>query len=574
MHRGALTLVLVLVAACASESPLGMDATEGTDGDEPVDGGPTSPSSEVAREGGAPVLEASTDAGSPALIDETAIDRVAETLSIEFSECPLFTHSQVDAAADGGATDGGVEAEIAECATVELPLRWNEPDGETIELFVKRLAADEPARGQLWVLQGGPGSSGATLDWLAAELHESLPDLDIYLPDHRGVGRSTFFECESALEVFGFGENRVAECGREVMRRWGDATKEFSATAASRDVLAVATALHEENDEVFVWGGSYGAFWAHRMMQIDRGGMLTAVVLDSPALPIGGKSSLGSVHTSVEAGTNLFDECAVHEVCSERLGPAPQERALEIMDGLCDDFSSSRGGRLGMQRLLSLALRSWRLLRLIPAALYRAERCAVEDIAFLDAYVAQLPSGDRESIPQAPNSEALYLNVFHSEYVTVLTPWEEIERYSQSEVFSSAPWALDLRTALQDWPLYGGDGYMGHWAKTNIPTLVLYGGLDTATAPSEGAATARQFNGPEQQSYFFPTGGHGIYYRSHDLDSDPDTSCGKHVTLQFLRDPHSPVDASCIEDGEPLDFSADDELLLELAGHTDVWDNP
>ena len=49
-----------------------------------------------------------------------------------------------------------------ECATLEVPLDYDEPDGETIELALIRLPAGDPSRriGSLLLNPGGPGASG------------------------------------------------------------------------------------------------------------------------------------------------------------------------------------------------------------------------------------------------------------------------------------------------------------------------------------------------------------------------------------------------------------------------------
>jgi hypothetical protein len=104
--------------------------------------------------------------------------------------------------------------------------------------------------------------------------------------------------------------------------------------------------------------------------------------------------------------------------------------------------------------------------------------------------------------------------------------------------------------------------------------LILHGGLDTQTPLSQGLALAEHFAADNQQFFFFPTGSHGIISRSHRLVEDEDTTCGEHLTVQFLRSPTTAVDGSCIDDTPPLDFAASEDLLLEIAGHTDVWDNP
>lgn len=519
------------------------------------------------------------DAGSPPRSDggssQSVVQQVAATLDIEWRSCSLYTGVPIGQAPGAADHDAGAADTVpeAECATIELPLRWHEPSGEQLEWFVKRLDAKEASRGQLWLLQGGPGSPGTGMEPIAADLHETVSDLDIYIPDHRGVGRSTLFECVEAKSRGGSGANQLAQCAKEVVRDWGTATVEFSTTAASRDVLAVATQMHRADEEVIIRGSSYGGYWAHRILQLDEPALVTAAVIDSAVLPIGGLSTMYQVLRPNEAGQRVLEECAADETCRERLGPDPEQRALEIMASLCEPIQA-RGGRPALQSVLSAALREWRLLRLIPAMLYRAERCSEADIEYLDAFAGLVPDFARVESHEAPRSTALFTNVAYSEIVSELSGPQEILDAAETAVFSDLSSAVDLSSALEHWPLYPADEYIGQWADTEVKLLLLHGGLDTQTPANEGWAVAEQFQRPGQQAFFFPTGGHGLYYRTHELKDDAETRCGQHITVQFLRDPEAKVDGSCIDDTEPLDFSAHEQLLLELAGHTDVWDNP
>ena len=86
------------------------------------------------------------------------------------------------------------DAEGFECATVEVPRNYGNPDGPTVDLAVVRLPAqDEDARiGSLFVNFGGPGGDAvATLKAIGAELFASLNDrFDIVGFDPRGTGES------------------------------------------------------------------------------------------------------------------------------------------------------------------------------------------------------------------------------------------------------------------------------------------------------------------------------------------------------------------------------------------------
>ena len=115
--------------------------------------------------------------------DEVRTDRVETTL--EWGPC------------DAPGPSGGVE-----CATVRLPLDYDEPDGATVEVFVAKHVATGPGEriGTLFVNPGGPGTPGSPLALAADELFtpEILARFDILGMDPRGTGSSTTVTCGSS----------------------------------------------------------------------------------------------------------------------------------------------------------------------------------------------------------------------------------------------------------------------------------------------------------------------------------------------------------------------------------------
>ena len=120
--------------------------------------------------------------------------------------------------ADAGAADPYIDqlAEAAEtptlgwadcgdgflCATAEVPLDYNRPRDEQIELAVIKLPATDPQNriGTLFINFGGPGQSGvdrlrgrARWPWLFSEELRSRFDLVSW--DQRGVARSAAARC-------------------------------------------------------------------------------------------------------------------------------------------------------------------------------------------------------------------------------------------------------------------------------------------------------------------------------------------------------------------------------------------
>lgn len=91
-----------------------------------------------------------------------------------------------------------------ECATFEVPLDYEDPDGERIEIAVKRLPAEgSDAVGSLMINPGGPG--GSAYDFVDGAPYvvsdEVREQFDVVGFDPRGVGRSTPLTCLDSDEL-------------------------------------------------------------------------------------------------------------------------------------------------------------------------------------------------------------------------------------------------------------------------------------------------------------------------------------------------------------------------------------
>ncbi|WP_218040527.1 alpha/beta fold hydrolase [Actinomadura sp. WMMB 499] len=102
---------------------------------------------------------------------------------------------------DWGACPSGVAAPGLECATLDVPLDYRDPDGRTIEIAISRLASTDPGRrrGVLLTNSGGPGGQG--LGFPAALRDLGIPErvletYDVIGVDPRGVGHSTPVTCD------------------------------------------------------------------------------------------------------------------------------------------------------------------------------------------------------------------------------------------------------------------------------------------------------------------------------------------------------------------------------------------
>ncbi|MER6000089.1 hypothetical protein ABT120_16065 [Nonomuraea angiospora] len=94
--------------------------------------------------------------------------------------------------------------EIAECATVRLPLDYDQPRGATTEVAVLRVKAKDQANkiGSLFVNPGGPSIPATKLALAAPSFmsDELLDRFDIVGVDPRGIGSSQNVRCFASGE--------------------------------------------------------------------------------------------------------------------------------------------------------------------------------------------------------------------------------------------------------------------------------------------------------------------------------------------------------------------------------------
>lgn len=326
----------------------------------------------------------------------------------DWAPCPLFVDQP--------------DGPVAECATFDVPLRWSEPSGPTIGVFVQRLRGVGPIRGQLWLLEGGPGGSGADFDEWMEELHELDPSLDLYAVDHRGVGRSTRLDCpaqETAASDWGISiaPGEAAACRDALVARWGEDLGEFSATAAARDLGRLIELAEQPGQERFVYGVSYGTYWAHRYLELFPA-QADGVVLDSIAPP--GIDFVTYDHDFDRVGQDFLALCAADATCSSKLGPDPWATlgalSTSLAGGHCPVLQQTWGlDATALPTVLAALLMSPITRTYLPATVYRLQRCDAGDVSAIDPMLELLFGQETTSYYDTLSSDALFYNVALSE---------------------------------------------------------------------------------------------------------------------------------------------------------------
>ncbi|MFP2931497.1 hypothetical protein ACLESO_41190 [Pyxidicoccus sp. 3LG] len=464
--------------------------------------------------------------------------------------------------------------EGAECATVAMPLDHQRPRrGETLPFFVARRLSGVPNAPQLWILDGGPGGSGQAL-YLgrAEELAALMPGVDLYFPAHRGTGNSAGLTCAGEQLDSPNGSELAPEewpaCLAEVRALWGDKLAHFNVTQAAMDLGTLIERVRGRNQRVFLYGLSYGTYWAWRYLEFFPR-QANGVIQDSVVSP--GERFLSQMDIWFDpAARDYAALCAADADCRARLGPDPWARlqaiSAKVEQGHCADsgFTPSL-----LRRSLSALFMTWRQRVFSLAIPYRLERCAPADVQALRRFVSIF----FEPFELYGFSHVLEANIGFSEFWESPAPSPAtLHQRAESAIFSM-DWGADRAEISVQWPKYSSR-YATRWPRVKVPLLMMNGTLDPMTSHEAALVAARRYRAPNQTFVTFPLVGHSVGFNSPTtLPGSP--NCGHLVTASFIQNPHAPPDTSCLVSMQPVPF--ENRALARAffgSAFTSVWDNP
>ncbi|MCE7082495.1 alpha/beta hydrolase [Streptomyces sp. ST2-7A] len=275
---------------------------------------------------------------------------------LSWSGCGAAEETQGE---DAGTPPPAEEDSPWECADLTVPLDWEDPEGETLDLALirSRVTGPEAERlGSLIFNFGGPGGSGVvTLPAFGPEyatLHERY---DLVSFDPRGVGGSSGVVCLDDAELDEWfaapispadpddeGEvtaytDRLASFADACEKRQGELLPHLTTTATARDLNLLRHVLGDA--ELYYFGVSYGtelgAVTAH--LYPERMGR---VVLDAVVDPTmtDAESALGQARGFQLALGNFLADCAGEDDCPLGGDPAEGERILaDLLEGLREE---------------------------------------------------------------------------------------------------------------------------------------------------------------------------------------------------------------------------------------------
>ena len=399
-----------------------------------------------------------------------------------------------------------------QCATIEVPLDYDEPGARSISLSLIRRPADGPQQrvGSLVVNPGGPGASGVDFaanagSYFGAEL---LRAFDVVGFDPRGVGRSTPVQCldDDALDAFvaadpdpdnpaevAEADRLVREFGEGCVAESGQLASHMSTVEAARDIDILRAVLGDPRLSYF--GASYGTLLGATYADLfpDKVGRM---VLDGAIDP-----SLSSVETSlVQARGFEVALRAYVQACVDRGGcflgdtvDAGTKRIRQFLDEVENEPLPAGNGR--QLEVGNAVLGIWAPLYdkdywpTLDATLEAAFAGRGEFLMSLsDAYTSRGPDG------YADNSlEALYaVNCLdHSEPISSEEVAALVPRFERASPTFGAIFAYGL-SSCEQWPVKGDREPGPLTAEGAAPILVIGTSRDPATPLVWAEALAEQ----------------------------------------------------------------------------------
>ncbi|QLH23321.1 alpha/beta hydrolase [Streptomyces sp. Rer75] len=198
---------------------------------------------------------------------------VAATASVLTTVSP----AEATSALSWGACDGTGHDARQECATLDVPLNYRDPDGKRITLAVSRVRSERPdaRRGTLLLIPGGPGEPGLNRpSTVGKRLPQSVRDAyDLVSFDPRGMGRSTSASCDLAAGDRSLATTRpwpaadgditenvttARRIADTCARNGGDLLPTLGTVNEARDIDSIRRALGER--KLSAWGRSYGTY--------------------------------------------------------------------------------------------------------------------------------------------------------------------------------------------------------------------------------------------------------------------------------------------------------------------------
>lgn len=387
-------------------------------------------------------------------------------------------------------------AVAARCGELEVPEDYARPDRRRIRIGFAVLPANTlaPRADPLFILAGGPGQAATRLGPFAAQLVGVRKERDIVLVDQRGTGRSSPLDCAAFRPTADVDDAftldpvpKAIACRAELEARGVDLAQ-YTTAAWVADLDAVREALGYPR--VNLWGGSYGTRVALEYLR-RHGERVRSVVLDGVAPP-SLRISL-DVWASRDAAVSAAIAACIDEPACRAAHP-DLDRALDRIrttlgeEGREVAIVDPRTGRSETQTLAYGHV----VTGLHPLTYVPELRALVPEIVARAAGGEYTPLFAAASLLTADLAEQMNVALHYS-----VTCAEDTPRVGPADLDATLPRVREPRLvrrvlAVCDvWPRGGQPADAAKPVHSDVPALLLSGGLDPVTPPALAAAAAQ-----------------------------------------------------------------------------------
>jgi pimeloyl-ACP methyl ester carboxylesterase len=472
-----------------------------------------------------------------------------------------------------------------ECAGITVPLDWDDPDGETIEVAAFRVRSEAARhKGAIWHLDGGPGGSGISFLANASHIAE-LNDAgwDVMVHSHRG----TLIPRLSCV-----GDVNGASCRTELESTWGDGLRHFNTVSAAHDQAEFMRRAAVDDDGLTIaYGVSYGSYWGQFLVGLHPE-VVDGVVLDSV---LGAYTSVATQEAAIdERMLSLLQACVDDPVCGPRVGFASgaafAQAVVDAFDnGDCGPLDGGQWADSGFRGAFGQMLNTATVRNYLPLLAAVVGRCTPEDSELVSTAINAIftrvfsaaPGGGsiaekRAAAEAQSNRYGLPGNLFGAGVMfpvvvstTMLPDDANIAVGANVLATTGLPGAvLAAHEFFADLPDVAFDSDF----VPRVPVLILNAAYDVQTPLPWAEAVATQYG---TEVLVVPDGQHGVINPGNGGAALDGTPCTRPILLAFAADPTQPVDDACVATLPQVDVNLTRPDLLPVNqaafGVDDPW---
>lgn len=228
------------------------------------------------------------------------------------------------------------DSDTSQCARIKAPLDWEKPEGDAVEIAVRRVPNGDSSRGPLFLNPGGPGFGGQSF---AEGTAQRWQNFDVVGWDPRGTGESTHVVCgglkqtDAVMDLDGSpdddAENKaLEEGGADFAKQCRDASGALLDHITTIDVVRDLDLLRHllGAEKLNYVGVSYGTYVGATYAQLFTGSV-GRLILDA-AVDITGKDEVPQVAGFELALNNFTKWCAESDLCD--LGDSQEQIDKDI----------------------------------------------------------------------------------------------------------------------------------------------------------------------------------------------------------------------------------------------------